>query len=79
MDSEDVYAQLDELTEKYNKLVDDQLATLQQGMTGLARSDEIDRALHARGNEIERLRRTGISSEEIETHLDATDRYRHDF
>jgi len=75
MTDDDTFAKLDELTEKYNDVLD-QL----QEARGAGRPDLQDKARDLMAERIEegaRLHRAGVSYADLEAHLEATDRYRH--
>lgn len=72
------FTRLDELTEKYDDLLDQMQEARNHGGNRADLDDEVQRMLQARVDETLRLHQAGIPYEEIEARLDATDRHRHD-
>lgn len=77
MADDDTFAHLDELTEKYNDRLDQLQEAHDRGGNRPDLDDEARRLADKRRDEVLRLNRTGVTSEELEAHLDAADRYRH--
>lgn len=77
MTSDDTFARLDELTEKYNDVLDQIQEVRAKGGYRQELDDKAGRLQDQRRDEGLRLHRAGVTFVEIEAHLEATDRYRH--